>query len=111
VEQLIRAFQSAWFWAMLFSSFALLLLLIFSDKYQERQAQIERKYQARAVAEDFPAIVHDTAGRAVAPLQYSTPATLRMKLWPVIVLLIATSLLSIAMLVRNEVRFQTGARA
>ncbi len=39
--------DSAWFWALLFSVFGLILLFVFSPKYHDLQSMRERRYQAR----------------------------------------------------------------
>ena len=42
--------DSPWFWIGMFCAVGAILLVIFSQRIDERQAQIERQYQARQLA-------------------------------------------------------------
>lgn len=43
----VTIFQSVWFWVYVFAAAALCALLIMGPRFAERQAQLEKNYQAR----------------------------------------------------------------
>ncbi len=72
--------DSPWFWVYLFTTFALIVLVVMRPRVLERQAQIERKEQGRQRA------VEQAAGQDPrTPL--STPENTRFGLSPLILIL------------------------
>jgi hypothetical protein len=85
--------DSPWFWIYVFTTFALIVLMIMRPRVQDRQAQIERKAQGRQRA------MERAAGQTPqTPL--STPETTVIPLTPLFVILGAVWVLSWFMLLR-----------
>ena len=97
--------DSPWFWILLFSLVALALLVVFGDKYRQRQTQLERQFQSKERREAIE------PGQPVIPAApYSSPRNLIIAIWPLALLLVAASTLSAVMLYRERcrVRGRTG---
>ena len=98
--------DSPWFWAAMFSVVALVALVAMSGKYGRRQANIERKYQARERIE------WGEAGRgqkAAVSKEYSQPGETVIPLWPIAVSLGAVIAVSVTMLIRSQNRHRADA--
>ena len=96
--------DSPWLWAALFTGVGLAALLATGGKFGNRQASIERKYQARAALEsgtEVEAADADEKSTPEAP-KFSTPDQLVIPLWPLMVMLAARFLCSLAMLLRER---------
>jgi hypothetical protein len=92
--------DSPWFWVLMFSVMGFGALAAISGKYGQRQAGIERQYQARErVAEAGP-----QGAAQIAPRPYATPGNTLIPLWPLAVVLGAGAIVATAMLVRNGLR-------
>jgi hypothetical protein len=92
--------DSPWFWVYLFTTFALIVLMVMRPRVQERQAQIERKAQGRQRA------MEQAAGQTPqTPL--STPEKTVIPLTPLFVVLGTAWVLSWFMLLRHFRRFPT----
>ena len=79
-----RSVESPWFYATWFCLFGAVALLVAAEKYGERQAGIERRFQARSQTAVVPrageaasAPDAETASRA-----YSSPEDTVIPLWP-----------------------------
>lgn len=89
--------DSAWFWVLLFTAVGLLALFAMHGHYSQRQARIERQYQARdRVANDD---VGDSARR-----DYSLPSETLIPLWPLAILLVGVAAGASIMLYREQQR-------
>jgi hypothetical protein len=89
--------DSAWFWVVLFSCVGLLALFVMHGHYSQRQARIERQYQARdRVANND---VGDPTRR-----EYSRPDDTLITLWPLATLLVGVAVVASAMLYRERRR-------
>jgi hypothetical protein len=82
-----QSVESGWFYAAWFSLFAAAVLLVSQSKYGERQAGIERRFQARS--QPLSALEGELAsGDSVrADDYYSTPEDTVIPLWPLATLL------------------------
>ena len=86
--------DSPWFWVYLFTTFALIVLMVMAPRVRERQAQIERKAQGRERA------MERAAGQTPqTPL--STPGSTVIPLTPLFVILGAVWVVSWFMLLRR----------
>lgn len=97
--------DSPWLWVLLFSLFALAMVVVMSRKYDLRQANIERNYQARErVAEKITAENNPTDIERLKNLEarpaYAAPGNRLIKLWPLAILLGLLSMVSAVMLFR-----------
>jgi hypothetical protein len=89
--------DSPWFWVYLFTTFALVVLLVMRPQVQERQAQIERKEQGRQRA------LERAAGQSPrTPL--STPESTRITLTPLLAILGLVWIAAAIMVVRHYLR-------
>jgi len=89
--------DSAWFWVALFSVVGLLALFVMHGHYGQRQARLERQYQARdRVANDD---IDNPARR-----EYSRPSETLIPLWPLATLFVGVAVVSSAMLYRERCR-------
>jgi hypothetical protein len=89
--------DSPWFWVYLFTTFALVVLLVMRPHVQERQAQIERKEQGRQRA------LERAAGQSPqTPL--STPESTRLTLTPLVAILGLVWVAAAIMVVRHYLR-------
>ncbi len=105
-EEQVSITDSPWFWVLAFSLMGLLALAVIGGKYNRRQANIERQYQARErvaeklAAENNPAaaerIDHPNAHRA-----YATPGEGLIPIWPLAALLGLILFVAATMLYRN----------
>jgi hypothetical protein len=102
--------DSPWLWLLLFSLFGLIVLAVMSRKYDRRQANIERNYQARSrVAERLTAENNSQSAKRIAeaeaPRAYAAPGDKLIPLWPLAILLGLISAVAAEMLRR---RFRNG---
>jgi hypothetical protein len=67
--------DSPWYWLYLFSAAALAALFLAGPRYEQRQAQLERSYQARQRA-----VQHQVGETPSTPL--SEPTRTTIPLWP-----------------------------
>ena len=78
-----KSVESAWFYAFWFSIFGLAIVFVVDRKYGERQAGIERRFQARTQAASQP---QTSGGDSVAEphkqVRYSSPDDTLIPLWP-----------------------------
>ncbi len=98
--------ESIWFWIVCFSAAGLLALAAIGSKYDRRQAQIERQYQARGqvhrdVAEGRP--LGEMADRDI--VRYSTAGDTLISLRPLQIALVTVIFIATAALVRQRLRF------
>ena len=98
--------ESIWFWIVCFSAAGLLALAAIGPKYDRRQAQIERQYQARGqvhrdVAEGHP--LGEMADRDI--VRYSTAGDTLILLRPLRIVLVVVILIAAVALVRQRLRF------
>ncbi len=101
--------DSPWFWVLLFALVALVLLAAMSRKYDLRQANIERNYQARErVAEKITAENNPADVARINDLEarrpYAAPGDRLIKLWPLAILLGLISVVAAIMLYRGRGR-------
>ena len=94
---------------LLFSLFALVMVVAMSRKYDLRQANIERNYQARErVAEKITVENNPADVERISDLEarrpYATPGDRLIKLWPLAILLGLVSIVAAAMLYRARGR-------
>ena len=82
-----RSVESGWFYAAWFSLFAAAVLFIGQHKYGERQAGIERRFQARSQPLSVPEGELASGDTARAEDYYSTPEDTVIPLWPLATLL------------------------
>jgi hypothetical protein len=92
---------------LVFSLTGLVLLAVISRKYDRRQTNIERNYQARSrVAERLTAENNpddaERINKAEAQRAYAAPGDKLIPLWPLAILLGLVSVVSAAMLRRNS---------
>ena len=95
--------DSPWFWIALFGAMGLAALLAVSPKYGQRQAAIERKYQARqqmARSADGMPIAGET--RPPTDVAYSDPNNTIVTLWPIRLVVLLVTVVSAAQLVRQR---------
>ena len=98
--------ESIWFWIVCFSAAGLLALTAIGPKYAQRQAQIERQYQARGqvhrdVAEGRP--LGEMADRDI--MRYSTADDTLISLRPLQIALVVVILIAAAALIGQRLRF------
>lgn len=84
-----KATDSVWFWATFFFAGALLALALTVPKYRQRQAQIEKQYQARVTSGYAKNIFSNSEG---SPEQPSESSQLRISLLPLACLIAAAGL-------------------
>ncbi len=96
--------DSPWLWFALFSAVGLTALLATGGKFGNRQAQIERKSQARAAVAEGLTITQDGTGRKTATNvpEYSRPGMTKIRLKPLAITLGAILAVSISMLARER---------
>ena len=96
--------DSPWLWFAVFSAVGLSALLGTGGKFGNRQAQIERKGQARAAVGDGLTIVQDGTGRKSAENvpEYSRPGMTKIRLKPLAITVGAILVVSLTMLVRER---------
>ena len=96
--------DSPWLWSALFTGVGLAALLATGGKLGKRQANIERKYQARAaVAAGMDVETSGTGEKSAQNVpRYSTPGRLVIPLWPVQTTLAALLAGSVLMLLRSR---------
>jgi hypothetical protein len=92
--------DSPWFWVYLFTTFALIVLMVMRPRVQERQAQIERKTQGRQRA------LEQAAGQTPST-RLSTPDDTQIGLGPLFLILGAVWIVSWIMLWRRFRQRQT----
>lgn len=98
--------DSIWFYVLVFSLMALLAISVIGPKYGRRQSAMDRKYQARERIEEQRAARHNP-GEAIrndelaVQRQFATPGDTLVPLWPLAVVLSATSLFALVMLLRS----------
>jgi len=97
-----RAVESPWFYATSFSLFAAAILLAANHKYQQRQAGIERRFQARTQAATALADVADETATREVP-KYSEPGQTVIPIWPLIVFALFVAAVSATMMIRAAV--------
>ena len=98
--------ESIWFWIVCFSAAGLLALTAISPKYAQRQAQIERQYQARGqvhrdIAEGRP--LGEMADRDI--VQYSTADDTLISLRPLQIALVVVILIAVTALIGQRLHF------
>jgi len=98
--------DSPWLWFAMFSAVGLTALLATGGKFGKRQAQIERKDQARAAVADGLTITQDGTGRTTAENvpKYSRPGMTKIRLKPLAITLGLVFAFSLGMLVRERVQ-------
>lgn len=100
--------DSPWFWVLAFSLTGIGALAAISGKYGQRQARLERKYQARerVAAGGAENAAHGGAENAAqtSPRPYATAGDTLIPLWPLAVVLGAVASLATAMLVRGRLK-------
>ncbi len=98
--------DSPWLWFALFSAVGLTALLVTGGKFGNRQAQIERKSQARAAIADGLKITQDGTGKKTATKvpEYSRPGMTKIRLKPLAITLGAILAVSISMLARERLQ-------
>ncbi|MEM8944495.1 MAG: hypothetical protein AAGD11_04865 [Planctomycetota bacterium] len=96
--------DSPWFWFALFSAVGLSALLATGGKFGNRQAQIERKSQARAAVGDGLTITQDGTGRKTATKvpEYSRPGMTKIRLKPMAITIGLILAVSLTMLAREQ---------
>lgn len=97
--------DSPWLWFALFSAVGLTTLLATGGKFKHRQADIERKGQARtAVAEGTVEVTVDGAGRKTVTgmPKYSRPEMTEIGLLPISITVGSVLLFSLGMLAREQ---------
>jgi hypothetical protein len=97
--------ESPWYWLMAFAMMAVAVLLVIDRKYGERQAELERQYQAREwVSESGAAIDGGNAAPVDAPdfPDYATPDRLIIPLWPLAVAMGGVAVFAWLMLARER---------
>lgn len=96
--------DSPWLWFALFTAVGLSALLATGGKFGNRQAQIERKGQARAAVGEGLTITQDGTGRKTAENvpKYSRPGMTKIRLKPLAITLVAILAFSLVMLVRER---------
>ena len=105
------ATDSPWFWTMLFSTAAVVALVIIWPQYVKRQRRLEMQFQAqqeiarRRVEGELRARPAGSEGEAPPP----APGELIIPVWPLAVLAIAIAVISATMFWRG--RRQRGNRA
>ena len=97
--------ESIWFWIACFSAVGLLALVAIGPKYAQRQAQIERQYQARGqvhrdIAQGRP--LGEMADRDI--VRYSTDDDTLINLRPLQIALGTVFLIATVALVRQRLR-------
>jgi hypothetical protein len=102
--------DSPWFWLLVFSSMALAALLAIGGKYGQRQARMERQYQARervaTGARGDEAVASTEDGAARRP--YATPDVTLIPLWPLKVIFAAIAAVAAVMLFWGRGRGRPG---
>jgi hypothetical protein len=83
-----RSVESGWFYAAWFCLFAAAVILAAQSKYGERQAGIERRFQARTQPLSPPEGELPSGDAARADDYYSTPEDTIIPLWPLATLMI-----------------------
>jgi len=107
-EERLPITDSPWFWVLMFSLMGLAALAAIHNKYGQRQAGIERQYQARervarGIAIPDPAASATTPGEdAGEPRPYSMPGENLIPLWPLAVVIGAVVVFAAVMLRRER---------
>lgn len=97
--------DSPWLWFALFSAVGLAALLATGGKFGKRQANIERKYQARAaVASGQVRIEESGTGekRATGAPAYTTPERPAIAIWPLEIILAVICATSFGLLLKQR---------
>ena len=89
--------QSPWYWAYVFCTGGLIALVVMGPRYAQRQAQIEKKGQARQQAAQVASGQADVDSPAASE-------TLTIVLWPLFVVLGAGLALAWIKLIRDHLR-------
>jgi len=105
--------DSPWLWFALFSAVGLTALLATGGKFGNRQAEIERKGQARAAVGAGLTITEDGTGRKTAENvpKYSKPGMTKIRLKPLAITIGAVLVASLGMLVRERLLLKKGLAA
>lgn len=82
-----RSVESPWFYAAWFCLFGAAALLVAGEKYGERQAGIERRFQARSQAITALPREAPPAETPADTAAYSSPDNTVIPLWPIGILL------------------------
>ena len=100
--------DSPWLWFALFSAVGLTALLATGGKFGNRQAQIERKGQARAAVGEGLTITQDGTGKKTAEKvpEYSRPGMTKIRLGPLATTVGLILVVSIVMLVRERLKIE-----
>ena len=111
-EELPPVSESPWFWVLIFSLMGLLALAAIHGKYGQRQAGLERQYQARERTAEQVAATSDratadessqaTANGSVPVPEYALPGHNLISIWPLAVLLAVVSAAAGVMLSRER---------
>jgi hypothetical protein len=109
-KQSLPITDSPWLWFALFSAVGLTALGMTGGKFGNRQAGIERRGQARAAVGAGLTVAQDGAGRKTADKvpEYSRPGMTKVRLKPLAITLGAIFAISVAMLVRERLRLDSG---
>ena len=96
--------DSPWLWFALFSVVGLTALVVTGGKFGNRQAQIERKGQARAAVGEGLTVTQDGTGRKTAENvpEYSRPGMTKVRLKPLAITVGTILVVSLALLVRER---------
>jgi len=101
--------DSPWYWVLLFSLMALLVLVVIGPKYGRRQSAMERKYQARERIEEQRAARNNPGDNArsdeiAARRQFASPGDTLVPLWPLAAIFVVVALFAVYMLRRGRGR-------
>lgn len=90
--------DSPWFWVSIFCAMAVVVLVVMEPKYGDRQAGIERQYQAR----EYIHRQQDGGERTTEVPDYSQPGQTIIPLWPLRIAMIVAFLAAWAILLRQR---------
>jgi hypothetical protein len=103
--------DSPWFWVLLFSAFALFMFWRFSGRYYDRQAQLERHFQAKDRVMNNDPVADRLHTKILGRVdenrrRLATPDEPLIPVWPLIVLLICAIAISSYKLFRQRQQYK-----